>query len=78
MGISTNQERRKRTPLRVSAVGQTGRFASLGRRRWIGNKQGRRQMGATSRGRRWVDEARTACREQFRVCGAPLRLDLRA
>ena len=48
------------------------------RRQLVGNKHGRLQMGATSCGRRRVDGALAAGREQFQFAGAPLREELRA
>ena len=44
----------------------------------VGNEHERLQMGATSRGRRWVDGALATCGEQFQFAGVPLREDLRA
>ena len=78
MGIGTKQERWQRAPFRIGAAKETGRFTAFGRRRWIDNKHGRLQMGATLRGRRRVDWALAACREQFQFAGAPLREELRA
>ena len=77
IGLGTKQERWQRVPLCMGAPRETGCFTAFGRRRWVGNKHGRLQMGATSRGRGGIDGALAACREQFQFAGAPLGEELR-